>query len=186
MKNLLTSIFLFLILTSPLFGQSSEENKFTFRSLLFLNSVDYSLNQNSAVGFFVGQVSGKVNENNIEKLEQTFYGPVYAYAFECYFCDTFLVVSGIGTGTTDYETKDGSIYSYSGWGIQIYGGYQWYFENNVSIAVGLGPSYHISSSKQSEISKSNVDYDKDVEDYVKSRTFQPINSNPLLLVRYTF
>ena len=78
MKNLLTSIFLFLILTSPLFGQSSEENKFTFRSLLFLNSIDYSLNQNSAVGFFVGQVSGKVNENNIEKLEQTFYGSVYA------------------------------------------------------------------------------------------------------------
>ena len=81
MKNLLTSIFLFLILTSPLFGQSSEENKFTFRSLLFLNSIDYSLSQNSAVGFFVGQVSGKVNENNIEKLEQTFYGSVYAYAF---------------------------------------------------------------------------------------------------------
>ena len=56
----------------------------------------------------------------------------------------------------------------------------------MSIAVGLGPSYQISSSKQSEISKSNVDYDKDVEDYVKSRTFQPINSNPLLLVGYTF
>ena len=186
MKNLLTSIFLFLILTSPLFGQSSEENKFTFRSLLFLNSIDYSLSQNSAVGFFVGQVSGKVNENNIEKLEQTFYGSVYAYAFECYFCDTFLVVSGIGTGTTDYETKDGSIYSYSGWGIQIYGGYQWYFENNVSIAVGLGPSYQISSSKQSESLKSTLDYDKDVEDYVKNRTFQPINSNPLLLVGYTF
>ena len=97
-----------------------------------------------------------------------------------------LVVSGIGTGTTDYETKDGSIYSYSGWGIQIYGGYQWYFENNVSIAVGLGPSYQISSSKQSESLKSTVDYDKDVEDYVKNRTFQPINSNPLLLVGYTF
>ena len=85
MKNLLTSIFLFLILTSPLFGQSSEENKFTFRSLLLLNSIDYSLSQNSAVGFFVGQVSGKVNENNIEKLEQTFYGSVYVYALVCYF-----------------------------------------------------------------------------------------------------
>ena len=83
MKNLLTSIFLLLILTSPLFGQSSEENKFSFRSFLLINSLDYSLSLNSAVGFFVGQVSGNVNENNIEKLEQTFYGSVYVYAFEC-------------------------------------------------------------------------------------------------------
>ena len=159
-----SSIFLFLILTSPLFG---------------------SLNKNSGVGFFVGQVSRNINKNNIEKLEQTFYGSVYVYAFECYFCDTFLVVSGIGTGSTDYETKDGSIYSYSGWGIQIYGGYQWYFENNVSLTIGLGPSY-IDSGKKSESLKSTADYDKDVEDYVKNRTFQPISSLPLLLVGYTF
>ena len=89
MKKLLTTIFLVFILTTQLFGQSSEENKFTFRSFLLINSLDYSLSQNSAVGFFVGQVSGKVNENNIEKLERTFYGSVYLYEFECYFCDTF-------------------------------------------------------------------------------------------------
>ena len=162
-----------------------KKNKYTFRSFLLINSLDYSIDKNSAVGFFVGQVSGKVNENNIEKLEQTFYGSVYVYAFECYFCDTFLVVSGIGTGSTDYETKDGSIYSYSGWGIQIYGGYQWYFENNVSFVIGLGPSY-LDSGKKSESLKSTADYDKDVEDYVKNRSFQPINSIPLLLVGYTF
>ena len=61
------------------------------------------------------QVSGNVNKNSIEKLEQTFYGSVYVYAFECYFCDTFLVASALGTGNTDYETIDGSIYSYTGW-----------------------------------------------------------------------
>jgi len=185
MKKLLTTIFLVFILTTQLFGQSSEENKFTFRSFLLLNSLDYSLDQNSAVGLFVGQVSGKVNENNIETAEQTFYGTVYSYAFECNFCDTFIVASALGTGSTDYKTKDGSIYSYSGWGITIYGGYQWYFENNVSFVVGLGPSYQ-SSSKQSESLKSTVDYGKDVEDYVKNRTFQPISSVPLLLVGYTF
>ena len=185
MKKLLTTIFLVFILTTPLFGQSSEENKFTFRSFLLLNSLDYSLDQNSAVGLFVGQVSGKVNKNNIEKLEQTFYGSVYVYAFECYFCDTFLVASALATGSTDYETKDGSIYSYTGCGITIYGGYQWYFENNVSFTIGLGPSY-IDSGKKSESLKSTADYDKDVEDYVKNRSFQPINSIPLLLVGYTF
>ena len=185
MKKILTSIFLLLILTTPLFGQSSEENKFSFRSFLLINSLDYSLSQNSAVGFFVGQVSGNVNENNIEKLEQTFYGSVYVYAFECYFCDTFLVASALARGSTNYETKDGSIYSYTGWGIQIYGGYQWYFENNVSFVIGLGLSYQ-SSGKKSESLKSTADYDKDVEDYVKNRSFQPISSVPLLLVGYTF
>ena len=185
MKKLLTTIFLVFILTTQLFGQSSEENKFTFRSFLLINSLDYSLSQNSAVGFFVGQVSGKVNENNIETAEQTFYGTVYSYAFECNFCDTFIVASALGTGSTDYKTKDGSIYSYTGWGITIFGGYTWYFENNVSLIIGLGPSYS-SSSKQSENLKSSVDYEKDVEDYVKNRTFQPISSLPLLLVGYTF
>ena len=103
-----TSIFLFLILTSTLFGQSSEENKFTFRSLLLINGLDYSLDQNSGVGFFVGQVSRNINKNNIEKLQSTFYGSAYVYAFECYFCDSFLVVSTLGTGSTDYVTRDGS------------------------------------------------------------------------------
>ncbi len=185
MKKLLTTIFLVFILTTQLFGQSSEENKFTFRSFLLLNSLDYSLDQNSAVGFFVGQVSGKVNENNIETAEQTFYGTVYSYAFECNFCDTFIVASALGTGSTDYKTKDGSIYSYSGWGITIYGGYQWYFENNVSLVVGLGPSY-LSSSKQSESLQNVVGYGKDVEDYVKNMSFQPIYPIPLMLVGYTF
>ena len=91
----------------------------------------------------------------------------------------------MGRGSTNYETKDGSIYSYTGWGITIFGGYTWYFENNVSLIIGLGPSYS-SSSKHSENLKSSVDYEKDVEDYVKNRTFHPISSIPLLLVGYTF
>jgi hypothetical protein len=150
-----------------------------------LNSLDYSLDQNSAVGLFVGQVSGKVNENNIETAEQTFYGTVYSYAFECNFCDTFIVASALGTGSTDYKTKDGSIYSYSGWGIQIYGGYQWYFENNVSIVVGLGPSYG-NASKTSEDIKSSSVYEEDVEDYTEKNKFRLISPVPLLLVGYTF
>ena len=185
MKKILTSIFLLLILTTPLFGQSSEENKFTFRSLLLINSLDYNLDENNGVGFVIGSFEQNINENNIEKSSNSFIAVVYAYAFECVFCDTFLVVSTLGNGDSVFETKDGSKYTYSGWGINIFGGYQWYFENNVSFVVGLGPSYQ-SSSKQSESLKSTVDYDKDVEDYVKNRTFQPISSVPLLLVGYTF
>ena len=185
MKKLLTSIFLFLILTSPLFGQSSEENKFTFRSLLLISGLDYSLDQNSGVGFFVGQVSRNIKKNKIEKSQSTFYGSAYVYAFECYFCDSFLVVSTLGTGSTDYVTIDGSHYYYTGWGITIYDGHQWNFENNVSLVVGLGPSY-LSSSKQSEGLQNVVGYGKDVEDYVKKMSFQPISPIPLMLVGYTF
>ena len=137
--------------------------------MLLINGLDYSLDQNSGVGFFVGQVSRNINKNNIEKLQSTFYGSAYVYAFECYFCDSFLVVSTLGTGSTDYVTIAVS-HNYTGWGITIYGGYQWYFENNVSFTIGLGPSY-IDSSKKSESLKSTADYDKDVEDYVKNRSF---------------
>ena len=63
MKKLLTSIFLLLILTSPLFGQSSEENKYTFRSFFLINSLDYSLDKNSAVGFFAGTSNKSVRRN---------------------------------------------------------------------------------------------------------------------------
>ena len=106
-------------------------------------------------------------------------------AFECYFCDSFLVVSTVGTGSTDYVTIAGSHYYYTGRGITIYGGHQWYFENNVSLVVGLGPSY-LSSSKQSESLQNVVGYGKDVEDYVKKMSFQPISPIQLMIVGYTF
>ena len=74
--------------------------------MLLINGLNYSLDQNSGVGFFVEQVSRNINKNNVEKLEQTFYGSAYVYAFECYFCDSFLVVSTLGTVSTDYVTRD--------------------------------------------------------------------------------
>ena len=54
----------------------------------------------------MGQVSRNIKKNKIEKSESTFYGSAYVYAFECYFCDSFLVVSTLGTVSTDYVTRD--------------------------------------------------------------------------------
>ena len=180
MKKLLTSILLLLILTTPLFGQSSGENRFTFRSLLLINSLDYNLDENNGVGFVIGSFEQNINENNIEKSSNSFIGVFYAYAFECVFCDTFL-----GNGDSVFETKDGSKYTYSGWGINIFGGYQWYFDNKVSISVGLGPSYG-NASKTSEDIKSSSVYEEDVEDYTEKNKFRLISPVPLLLVGYTF
>ena len=56
---------------------------------------------------------------------------------------------------------------------------------NVSLVVALGPSY-LSSSKQSESLQNVVGWGKDVEDYVKNMSFQPMSSIPLILVGYTF
>ena len=108
MKKLLISIFLLLILTTPLFGQSSEENKFTFRSLLLINSLDYNLDANNGVGVVIGSFDRNINENNIEKSSNNLIGVYHAYVFECVFCDTFLIVTTLGNGETVFETKDGS------------------------------------------------------------------------------
>ncbi len=67
----------------------------------------------------------------------------------------------------------------------MFGGYQWYFENNVSIVVGLGPSYGNASKTSEDIKNSSV-YEEDVEDYTEKNKFRLISPVPLLLVGYTF
>ena len=67
MKNLLTSIILLLFLTSPLFGQSSEDKKFAVRTSIFAHALTFSLNKNNQVGFHFGQMSIDINEDKLKK-----------------------------------------------------------------------------------------------------------------------
>ena len=67
MKKLLATVFLLLILTSPLFGQSSEEKKFAVRTSIFANALTYSLDKNNQVGFHFGQISIEINEEKLIK-----------------------------------------------------------------------------------------------------------------------
>ena len=90
MKNLLTTIFLILILTSPLFGQSSEDKKFAVRTSIFAHALTYNLDKQNGVGFYFGQLSTDIKKNNIEKGVNTFIGVNHAYGFDCVNCDTFL------------------------------------------------------------------------------------------------
>ena len=69
MKDLLTSIFLLLILTSPLFGQSSEDKKFAVRTSIFAHALTYNLDKNNVVGFHFGQLSTDINEDNIVNVQ---------------------------------------------------------------------------------------------------------------------
>ena len=83
MKNLLTSIVLLLFLTSPLFGQSSEDKNFSVRTSIFAHALTYNLDKQNGVGFHFGQLSVKINEDNIEKGVNSFIGVNYWYAFDC-------------------------------------------------------------------------------------------------------
>ena len=97
MKNLLTTIFLLLILTSSLFGQSSEDKKFAVRTSIFAHALTYNLDKHNGVGFHFGQLSIDINEDNIEKGENSFFGVNYGYAFDCINCDSFLIFTLFGT-----------------------------------------------------------------------------------------
>ncbi len=185
MKKILSSIFLLLILASPLFGQSADEKRFAFRTAFFAHSLTYNLDKQNVVGFHFGQLSQEINENNIEKGVNSFIGFNYGYVFDCINCDSFFVGTLLGTGSSVFTTDDGSTYTYSGWGLSVVGGYGWYFENDISVLLGIGPSFG-SSSKESENLKSDKGYGKDVEDRVKKLSFQPISSIPLFLVGYSF
>ena len=185
MKNLLTSIILLLILASPLFGQSSEEKKFAVRTSIFAHALTYNLDKQNGVGFYFGQLSTEIKQDNTEKAVNSFFGVNYAYAFNCINCDSYFIITLLGPYSTVYTTYDGSTYTYSGWGLNVVGGYGWYFENDISVILGIGPSFG-TWSKESENLKSDKGYGKDVEDRVKELSFQPISSTPFLAIGYSF
>ena len=148
MKNYLTTIFLCLILTSPLFGQSTEDKKFAVRTSIFAHALTYNLDKHNGVGFHFGQLSIDINEDNIEKGENSFFGVNYGYAFDCINCDSFWILTLLGPYSSVFTTDDGSTYTYSGWGLNVFGGYGWYFENDINVILGIGPSFGISSKRK--------------------------------------
>ena len=93
MKNLLTSIILLLFLTSPFFGQSSDDLKFAVRTYIFAHALTYNLDKQNGVGFHFGQLSTKINEDNIDKGVNSFIGVNYGYAFDCINCDSFWIIT---------------------------------------------------------------------------------------------
>ena len=141
MKNLITSIFLLLILNTPLFGQSSIDKKFAVRTSIFAHALTYNLDKQNGAGFHFGQLSQEINEDNIEKGVNSFFGVNYGYAFDCINCDSFWIITLLGTGNATFTTDDGSTYSYSGWGLNVVDGYGWYFENDLSVILGIGQAY---------------------------------------------
>ena len=72
-KNHLLSFILILLMASPLFGQSEDEKRFTYRTALVVNALTYNLDKQNAVGFHFGQIPPtEINKDNVETLEKKF------------------------------------------------------------------------------------------------------------------
>ena len=183
MKNYIVSILLILFLASPLFGQSADEKRFAFRTAIVAHALTYNLDKQNGVGFHFGQFTTEIKKYNIEKLEKSFYGFNYAYAFVCINCDSYFVVAFLNNGSSVITTDDDSTYTYSGWGLSVVGGYSWYFENDISVVLGAGPLYS-SESKESENIKSDKGFGKDADKRMEKLSFLPLV--PFFLVGYSF
>ena len=59
-KNYLISFILILFMASPLFGQSADEKKFTFRTALVAHALTYNLDEQNGVGFHFGQFTTEI------------------------------------------------------------------------------------------------------------------------------
>ena len=184
MKIFLISIILSLFMSSPLLGQSDDEKRFAFRTALVVNALTYNLDKRNSVGFHFGQIPPtEINLNNVETLEKNFYGLNYAYGFDCINCDSYFVVTILNNGSSIIVTDDGSTYTYSGFGLSVVGGYSWYFENDISVILGTGPSYS-SESRESENIKSDNGFGTDADERIEKISFLPLV--PFFLIGYSF
>ena len=183
MKIYLLTIIPILLMASPLFGQSTDEKRFAFRTAFVAHAFTYNFDKQNAVGFHFGQFTTGINQDNIEKIEKNFYGFNYAYAFDCINCDSYFVVTFLNNGTSVFTTDDGSTYTYSGLGLSVVGGYSWYLENDITVVLGAGPLYS-SESKESENIKSDKGFGKDADERMEKISFLPLI--PFLLLGYSF
>ena len=183
MKNYLIPVILILFMAPPLFGQSYDEKRFAFRTAFVAHALTYNFDNQNGVGFHFGQFTTEINEDNVKTLEKSFYGFNYAYAFDCLNCDSYFVVTFLNNGSSFITTVDGSIYTYSGWGLSVVGGYSWYFENDISVILGAGPLYS-GESKESENIKSDKGFGKDADERMEKISFLPLV--PLLFVSASF
>ena len=70
---------------------------------------------------FISDNCPKKNEDNIKKGVNSFIGVNYGYAFDCINCDSFQIITLLGTYSAVFTTDDGSTYTYSEWGLMVRG-----------------------------------------------------------------
>ena len=179
---LITSIIIFSY--SYALADANDKNC-AFRTAIFGHALTYNLNKNNAIGVHAGSLPRDIKENNIEKQTTRFYGINHAYAFDCINCDSIIIATLLGYGETVFKTSDESTYAYSGPVLNVNIGYNWYFENDISVILGIGPSAAF-GGKKSENVKSSNNYGEKVDERVNKTRFNIINPVPFFIVGYSF
>ena len=67
------------------------------------------------------------------------------------YCESFWILTVFGPYSSVSTTDDGSTYSYSGWYFNVAGGYGWIFENDISVILGIAPSFETRSKKSQNL-----------------------------------
>ena len=166
-------------------NSNNKSPKYFVASNILVNGGGFYLDKNNVIGIGVIKASLKVNEDGIDKVHSTGFGLVYGYAFDSFENNTFFVGTTLGYGEIIFETDDGSKYTYSGPSLNIGGGYNWNFGNNLSLEAGIGPSIS-GLNKQSESNNSSKKYREKVEDRVKKDRFRLLSRIPFLFLYYSF
>ena len=67
------------------------------------------------------------------------------------YCESFWIFTLFGPYSAVFKTDDGSTYSYSGWYLNVAGRYGCIFENDISVILGIGPSFGTGSQESQNL-----------------------------------
>ena len=159
-----------------------DNYKFTFRSILFVNTLDYKISNDIGMGFAIESSSISNDEETVTENAQSY--TIYSLYFlnGCYFCDSHGLFGAIGTGENEYRTSKSSKYKYSLNFLNFSYAYQWYWETDISLVLA-GGLRHRSFSK---ISEKKISSDDTKTDYITKNTKTGFDFYPIIVVGYSF
>ena len=160
--------------------ERQKNYSFTFRSFGIINSFEYKILENLAVGILYENSSAS-NENETIK-ESSVGTAIFAlYGFnECYYCDTAAFVGVYGEGNQISTTDQGSEHKYKIQYLNLLYGYQWYWNTDISLAL-LGGLVYRNKSKVSETVVNNEVFSESDQ-----LTKEGFDFYPAILVGYSF
>ena len=160
--------------------ERQKNYSFTFRSIGTVNSFEYKILENVAVGILYENGSAS-NENETIKESSVTTAIFSLYGFnECYYCDTVVFGGAYGEGNLVSTTDQGSEYKYKFQYLYLLSGYQWYWNTDISLAL-LGGLVYRNKSKVSETVVNNEVFSESDQ-----LTKEGFDFYPAILVGYSF
>ena len=161
--------------------ERQKNYSFTFRSFGIINSFEYKILENLAVGILYENSSAS-NENETIKESSVGTAIFSTYGFgECYYCDMAFSVGVYGEGNQISTTDQGSEHKYKIQYLNLLYGYQWYWNTDISLALLGGLVYRNKSKVSETVVNNEVFSESDVQ-----LTKEGFDFYPAILVGYSF